>query len=48
MFDLVVHGGDLVDGTGASRRRADLGVVGGRIVAIGDLGQPEAAERVDA
>nr|MBA2450063.1 amidohydrolase family protein [Chloroflexota bacterium] len=29
-------------------RRADLGVVGGRIVAIGDLGQPEAAERVDA
>jgi len=36
-FDLIVRGGTLVDGTGAPRRRADVGVRDGRIAAIGTL-----------
>ncbi len=37
MFDLVIRGGDVIDGTGAPRRRADVGISGGRVVAIGKL-----------
>jgi len=50
-FDLVVSGGLLVDGTGAPVRPADVGVVGDRIVAIGDLSRVDAgdvAARIDA
>jgi N-acyl-D-amino-acid deacylase len=35
VFDLVVQGGTLVDGTGGERREADVGIVGDRIVAVG-------------
>src|SRR5579884_4175028 len=38
MLDLAVRGGELVDGTGSRRRTADLGIAGGRIVAVGDVG----------
>ena len=34
MYDLVIRGGTLVDGTGAPSRRADVAVTGDRIVAI--------------
>jgi N-acyl-D-amino-acid deacylase len=38
-FDLVVRGGSVVDGTGASARPADVGISGDRIVAVeADLG----------
>ena len=37
MFDLIIRGGDVVDGTGATRRSADVGITGDRITAIADL-----------
>jgi N-acyl-D-amino-acid deacylase len=36
-FDLVVRGGTIVDGSGAPSRRGDVGVVGDRIVAVGEV-----------
>ena len=36
-FDLLIRGGLLVDGSGAPGRKADVGVEGDRITAVGDL-----------
>ncbi|MBI4184162.1 MAG: D-aminoacylase [Proteobacteria bacterium] len=46
--DLVIRGGEVIDGTGAPRRRADLAVAGERVVAIGDLGRTAGAVEIDA
>ena len=45
-YDLIVHGGIVVnhDGEGA----ADVGIVDGRIAQVGDLGQADAGQRIDA
>ena len=48
MFDIVISGGTVVDGTGAPCYRADVGVSGERIEAIGDLSQAEARQTIDA
>jgi N-acyl-D-amino-acid deacylase len=48
MFDLIIEGGEIIDGTGAARVRADLGVSGGQILSIGDLSATPAGERVSA
>jgi dihydroorotase/N-acyl-D-amino-acid deacylase len=37
-----------VDGTGAPWFRADVGVIGDRIAAVGDLGKAQASRRIDA
>jgi N-acyl-D-aspartate/D-glutamate deacylase len=47
-FDVLVKGGDVVDGTGAARRRADVGIRDGRIVAIGDLVSEDASSVINA
>jgi N-acyl-D-aspartate/D-glutamate deacylase len=38
VYDCVITGGIVVDGTGSERRRADIGVRNGRIVALGTIG----------
>jgi len=45
-FDLIVRGGEVANHSG--RGPADVGVVAGRIAAIGDLGQASAGEVFDA
>lgn len=47
MLDVLLHGGWVVDGSGAPPWRADLGVDGDRIAAIGALEDVPAASRVD-
>ena len=48
MFDLVIQGGRVVDGTGATAFGGDIGVTGDRITAIGDLSMAEARDTLDA
>jgi N-acyl-D-amino-acid deacylase len=48
MFDLVIEGGRLADGSGQPSRVGDLGITAGRIAAIGNLASADAAERLDA
>ncbi len=47
-FDVLIRGGLVVDGTGAPARRADVGITGDRIRAVGDLATAAAATVVDA
>jgi N-acyl-D-amino-acid deacylase len=47
VFDLLVKGGTLVNGTGAPPTRADVGIVGDRVTAVGAL-DAEAATTIDA
>jgi N-acyl-D-amino-acid deacylase len=47
-FDLLVRGGRIVDGTGTPWYRADVGVTGGRIVAVGHLDGSDARAVLDA
>ncbi len=48
VFDLVLTGGRVVDGTGAPWFVADVGVTGDRIAAVGDLSKARATRRIDA
>ena len=46
-YDLKIVGGDIVDGSGGPRRRGDIGIKDGKVVAVGEA--PElAAQTVDA
>jgi N-acyl-D-amino-acid deacylase len=47
-FDVVITGGQVVDGTGAPAFRADVGVAGGHVEAVGRLTSAETREVIDA
>jgi N-acyl-D-amino-acid deacylase len=47
-FDVVIRGGTVYDGTGAPGRRADVGLRGDRIAAVGDLAAAQARQTVEA
>ena len=47
MFDYLIKGGTVIDGTGAPAREADVAVLDGRIAAIGAL-DGEATTVLDA
>lgn len=49
MFDLIIRGGTVIDGTGSPRAKADVGISGDRITAVGALPPDASAARtVDA
>jgi N-acyl-D-aspartate/D-glutamate deacylase len=47
-YDVLITGGSVLDGEGTPAVRADVGIRGGRIATIGDLGTAAAARRIDA
>ena len=48
MFDVLILGGQVVDGTGTPGYRADVGIEGERIAALGDLATAETRRVIDA
>ena len=48
MFDIIILNGSVLDGSGGPAQRLDLGVRDGKIAALGDLREAEAAKIVDA
>ena len=47
-MDLVIRNARILDGTGAALREGDVAVVGGRINAVGAVGDVDAATTIDA
>ena len=47
-YDLIVRGGQVVDGTGQAPQRADVGITGDRITRVGDLSRVKAGREIDA
>jgi N-acyl-D-amino-acid deacylase len=47
-FDVLIKGGTVYDGTGGSPKKADVGIQGDRIVAIGNLKSATATTVIDA
>lgn len=47
-YDLAIVRGQLLDGTGAARRRADVAIKDGRVAAIGAIAAADAADVIDA
>ena len=46
--DLIIRGGDVIDGSGDPRRRADVRVRGGRIAEVGGRLAPDGEREIDA
>jgi N-acyl-D-amino-acid deacylase len=46
-YDIIIHNGMVYDGSGGAPRRADVGVKGDQIAAIGDLSKARATNEVD-
>jgi N-acyl-D-amino-acid deacylase len=47
-YDVIVRGGTVYDGTGRAPRRADVGIRGDKVAAVGNLSRARAATTVDA
>ena len=47
-YDILILNGTIYDGTGGDPYRADIGILGDRIVEIGELGKTSAKEVIDA
>ncbi len=47
MFDILIHGGTVIDGTGAPSRQADVAITGDTIAEVGKLEGAHAQETVD-
>ena len=48
MFDIVIRGGSIVDGTGQPAYLGDIGINGDKVVEIGDLSNAQAKEFIEA
>jgi N-acyl-D-amino-acid deacylase len=48
MLDLIIEGGEVVDGSGNHRFRADVGIMGDKIVSVGNLKQEPARKKKSA
>ena len=48
MEDLLIRGGQVIDGNGTPARRADVAIKNGRITAVGDCEDREAQREIDA
>ena len=48
MYDIIIRGGTVIDGTGKPGYKADVAVKDGKIAAIGDLSGLEAEKVLDA
>ena len=48
MFDVVIRGGTVVDGTGGPGVPADVAIADGRVAAVGDLASAGTQQRIDA
>ena len=48
VFDVVVRGGTVYDGSGNPGRRVDVGIRGDRVAAVGDLGAARGTVTIDA
>ena len=47
-FDIIIKGGTVYDGTGRAPQKADVGIRGDRIAAVGNLGRASARTVIDA
>lgn len=47
IFDLLIRNASIIDGTGAPRRPGDIGILGDRIAAIGDLSSAHGHQEID-
>jgi N-acyl-D-amino-acid deacylase len=48
VFDLLIRGGTVFDGSGSEGRSADVGIAGAKVAAIGELSNSRAGETIDA
>src|SRR5436189_141829 len=47
MTDWILRGGEVIDGTGRPRRRADIAIAGDRVAAVGAVDKAAGAREVD-